>query len=68
MSYKYTEYEMKYYKQLNGYTMHFSQIDEEGFPQFVLQKKNKEALLFTLSCDAEGNERGFAFIEPLERE
>lgn len=40
MSYKY-EYETKYYKQLDGYTMHFAQIDKEGFPQFVLQKKKR---------------------------
>ncbi len=65
MSYKY-EYETKYYKQLDGYTMHFAQIDKEGFPQFVLQKKNEQGLLFTLSCDTEGNRGGFAFIEPLE--
>ena len=61
------EYEKKYYKQLDGYTMHFVQIDEEGFPQFVLHKKNEQGLLFTLSCDTEGNEGGFAFIEPLGR-
>lgn len=62
--YKY-KYETKYYKKLDGYTMFFAQIDEDGFPQFVLQKMNKEPLLFTLSRDTEGNEGGFAFIEPL---
>lgn len=54
---------IKHYKKLDGYTIQFYEIDDEGFPQFVLNKDNKKPLIMTLSSDEEANSPGFAFID-----
>lgn len=68
------EYFTKYYGQLRGATiLHYVPLLEDGplgteeWPQFLLRLEGGEEVWITLSCDAEGNRPGFAFIEPKDK-
>jgi len=57
-----------YYSQLIGCKITGFRLEEEDdggapFPVFTIQDADGNLLDITLSCDEEGNEGGFAFIE-----
>lgn len=53
----------KYYKQLEGFSIHkFLGESEDGFPRFLLKAPNHKDVLVEVSADPEGNYGGFLFI------
>lgn len=58
----------KYYGQLVGFTIIKVTFEEDEYggnpwPVLHLRHTNGDTLRITLSCDEEGNDAGFAFIE-----
>ena len=56
------QYLAEYYSQIAG-TITFSGFSEDGFPKFRVKRFDGQVLALELSCDEEGNNPGFMFLD-----
>ena len=58
------EWLIEYYSGAIGLTINSVAVSEDGFPQLICSDKNKNKFTLEVSCDEEGNRRGFIFGLP----
>jgi len=58
------EWLIEYYSGAIGLTINSVSVSEDGFPQLICTDKNKNKFTLEVSCDEEGNRRGFLFGLP----
>lgn len=63
MKNKWLDWAVDYYTQLKDYRVLDIEFDEENFPVLIFINDNGRSLRVTVSCDEEGNDAGFLFIE-----
>ncbi len=56
------QYLAEYYSQIVG-TITFGGFSADGFPKFRVKRPDGQVLALELSCDEEGNQPGFMFLD-----